>query len=940
MRRADALAAAGKWTQACPIYQRALAAGLSDAGYQRSRNLASCFLKAKPADLNSAAQWLEKAVQLAPKSAGARLLLAETLVRAGQPERALEHYEALFQAEPSNPVYVLGLAGVHQSAGNLAEAAKVLNWYLTARPTDVEMRMELGNVLVAAKDYAAAADQYEQVVAAKPANNTALLALAKVTSWQGNFSGALELYDRILARSPKHYDAQTGKAFALLWSGRKDEARVMLEALLQRNPSDKEVAAALKSLDERAEAAALAASRPPAKPAPEPKPAPPPKPEDPLRAQMKEAAAAASGGEYSRAIEIYREVLAVDAGRTDARLQLARVLSFSRKYEESVAEYQQVLQATPGNTPARWERARILSWMRRFDESIAEYGQVISEAEAALRAGAAKPPISLPTARLEYARVLSWARRYDEALVQLNLLLPEGQPPLPGDVDTMVEKARVLAWQRRYNDSLATYERALALEPTDFDARMGKAQVLYWSGRSGQAGDLLRPLLQEQPDNSDATFMMASIERGRGHNGRALDLLDKIQGRSDADALRTTIREDLRPLLRLRFGYGNERDDDPAFTDSTLRAHRYTAALEFSPHPDIRMTVSNTVTDARGSSPLLNARFGQQGLATETRASIAFKPARWLRLTLGAGGGSSGSGTGCPQFLLRDESCTAPFVDFERTYHFLYEVRPVITHRGLRLSASFTRDLADYTPLSIHNSVVLRREAFSGSYDFHRRVRFGTGYWLGNYAIHQPGLCTNCEPDMNAHGSETYLTVKAYENDRLTFELGPRYEIYSFREDGLRSIDTPPDIAIDPITGQQIIDPITMLPILNCTTTGVISPACGNIGTGGFFTPRVYQKWGGTVAFTVKPHPKVAWNVESFIGQRRFYTLELNQPSEEFSLAGSVRTDLRVNWGRWETAVGYSFSATESPGFLRLSPGVGIGEYTTHYAFAEVLFRF
>ncbi len=907
LRRADALAAAGKWTQACPIYQRALSADLSDSSYQRSRNLASCFLKSKPADLSQAAEWLEKAVQLQPKSKETRLLLAETLVRAGQPERALEHYEALFQADPSSPKYVAGLASVHQRAGNLTEAAKVLNWYLAARPTDADMRMELGSVLVAAKDYAAAAVQYEQVLAAKPANNTALLALAKVTSWQGNFNGALEIYDRLLARSPKHYDAQTGKAFALLWSGRKDEARVMLEALHQRNPSDKDVAAALKSLDERAEAAALAASRPP-RPAAEPKPAPPAKPEDPLRAQMKEAGSQASAGNYSRATEIYREVLAVDPERTDARLQMARVLSFSRKYEESVAEYEQVLKATPGNTPARWERARILSWMRRFDESITEYAQVISEAEAALRAGAAKPPISLPTARLEYARVLSWARHYDQALVQLNLLLPEGQQPQPNDVSALVEKARVLAWQRRYNDALATYEQALALDPPDFDARMGKAQVLYWSGRSGQAGDLLRPLLQEQPDNSDATFMMASIERGRGHNGRALDLLDKIQGRSDADALRTTIREDLRPILRLRYGYGNERDDDPAFTDSTLRSHRYTAALEFSPHPDVRVTVSNTVTDARGSSPLLNARFGQQGLATETRASIAFKPARWLRLTLGAGGGSSGGGFACLSPFVFGV-CPAALEQQERRYHFLYELRPVITHRGLRLSASFTRDLADYTPLSVHDNVVLRREGFSGSYEFwRRRLRMGAGYAHGNYSIDQPLSCsTLCLPaaalDVSSNNGEIFLTGKLYDGERLTIELGSRYEVYGFERSDLVALDN-------------------------------------TVGTGGFFTPRVYQKWGGTVAFAVRPHPKVAWNVESFIGQRRFYTLALAQPSEAFSLAGSVRTDLRVNLGRWETAVGYSFSATESPGFLRLSPVVGIGEYTTHYVFAEVLIRF
>jgi tetratricopeptide (TPR) repeat protein len=114
---------------------------------------------------------------------------------------------------------------------------------------------------------------------------------------------------------------------------------------------------------------------------------------------------------YPEAIALYREALAEDPGLRDARLQLARVLSWSKRLDESVSEYDALLARWPDDLEARLGRAEVLSWAGRNAEAAAAFAAVLERDPGSARA------------RRGLARVQRWSgdlaradRSYREAL--------------------------------------------------------------------------------------------------------------------------------------------------------------------------------------------------------------------------------------------------------------------------------------------------------------------------------------------------------------------------------------------------------------------------------------------------------------------------------------------------------------------------------------------
>ncbi|MGH9509242.1 MAG: tetratricopeptide repeat protein, partial [Terriglobales bacterium] len=630
-------------------------------------------------------------------------------------------------------------------------------------------------------------------------------------------------------------------------------------------------------------------------------PAPPAKSEEEtfVETLMMQAEAAAAQGNYVDAVHQYHRVLERDPRNLKAKLQIARVLSWSKNYGEAAVQYEELLQTTPGNQAARQERARVLSWDTKFADSIAEYERVLKDAEATRAAGQPEQ-ISINDARLEYARVLSWAQRYDDALAQFDLLLPDKAVREPKHKDILIEKARVQAWSRHYDQSVETYDQALVLAPSDFEARLGKAQATFWSGKLDEAALQLRPLLAQQPKHPETSYVLAAVERGRGHNGRALGLLKDAPQNQETEKLRASIREDLRPILRLRYGFENSREiasDDPVpTTDTTYTAHRYTAGIEFFPHPDVSLEIFNTITDTGTSTPAL-ARYGSEGIATETMARANFKASPWLRLLLGAGGGTGG--TGCVSPLLAPPVVLpcGGVAQANRRQHFLYEIHPVITRGDFRLEVIASRRLADYTPAAIHDNVIHRRETVAASYFWRRRVRFGAEYWHATYNIDSPD---GFSFEAIGNGGSFWVRPILVQNDRLTVDVGFRTELFAFDDDG-------------------------------------VVPMAQQIVTAGFFTPHRYERYAATAHVSWDPHTRVHWELDGSLGPQRVTGFTaLNPPAADFGLTGSFGTELSLRLHRWRPFVAYNFFSTATIA----SPGIADGAYRSHAFAAGLSYRF
>lgn len=945
LKQADRYVLDGKTNQARAAYERALATGAQIEGdYLRARNLGLCYLDGTPADFAKAARWLEAAWRLRPDAEDTRLRLAQSLAWGGRHAQAVPHFRALAKAHPESANHVLGLANALYGSGNQDESFSVLSAYLDRYPSDSRVRLEYARNLGYARRFPDALSQYQAVLQAEPDNVAAQVGVAKVFSWQDNLDTALQLYDKILERNPQSYDAIVGKAFTLMWMGRKNDARNLFQTAQRRNPRDRDVSTALRTLGPApaprrpaGEPATAAKAEPPAaveEPQPEAAqpeapaevaaaPAPPAKSEEEtfVETLMAQAEAAAARGNYVDAVHQYHRVLERDPKNLKAKHQIARVLSWSKNYGEAAVQYEELLQATPDNQVARQERARVLAWDTKFADSIAEYERVLKDAETT-RAAGQPAQINMDEARLEYARVLSWAQRYDEALAQFDLLLPEKAVREPKHKSILIEKARVLAWSRRYDRAIETYDQALVVAPGDFEARLGKAQATFWSGRLDAAATQLRPLLNEQPKHPETSYVLAAVERGRGYNGRALGLLKDAPQNEETEKLRSSIRADLRPILRLRYGFENDREiASGSGTDSTYTAHRYTAGIEFFPHPDVSLEVFNTVTDGGTSNPTL-ARHGAEGIATETFARVNIKVSPWLRLILGAGGGTGGVGTVCTLPLSLVAPCTAALagVHEERRQHFLYEIHPIITHRDLRVEFVGTRRLAEYTPLAIHDNVVHRREAIAASYFWRQRVRLGAEYWHATYNLESPDITLASRSfETAANGGNWWVRPILYQDDRLTVDAGFRMELFSFDD--------------------------RVVPIAN------------NLVSGGFFTPQKYERYAATGHVSWDPHPKLHWEFDGSIGPQQVtgFRTGVPPPTEAqcsalpttagcpppaaFGISGSFGTELTLRLARWRPFFAYNFFSTATAGFPGAA-GVGDGAYRSHAFTAGLSYRF
>ncbi|HSE48495.1 MAG TPA: hypothetical protein VLA96_04745, partial [Terriglobales bacterium] len=446
------------------------------------------------------------------------------------------------------------------------------------------------------------------------------------------------------------------------------------------------------------------------------------------------------------------------------------------------------------------------------------------------------------------------------------------------------------------------------LDPADIEARLGKGQTLYWWGRLDQAAAVLRPLMQVQalsPESKTTTaFTLAAVEHGRGKDSAALSLLSTAGDNSDVKLLRTNIKEGMRPVLRFTFGWENDQEEPGGASlapTTVTRALRYSTALSFNVKPDLRMTVSNTVTRATTSNPLLG-KHGSDALAVETEAKLDFRVNSWLRMLVGLGEGSLGSGFGCDLQTVPMSTCA---YSGERTHHLVFDVRPSIARGPWRLDLDLGRHIADWTPLSIHDSVLRTRFGVAASYNWRDRLLTGAEFWHSRYNIDSPQLdpaLLQNDFTVDADGVAVYMTPTWYRGEHVRIEGGVRYEWFSFDESALR----------------------------------LQSPAPVGADSGGFFAPHEYQRVAGTGRIVFE-QSRFRMDVHGTFGPQRVQGFAaLSPPPPEWGTTGSFGAELSGNFGRFRPFLAYEWFDTATAA----GPGQSSGSYRSHSIVGGFTFRF
>ncbi len=161
-----------------------------------------------------------------------------------------------------------------------------------------------------------------------------------------------------------------------------------------------------------------------------------------------------------------------------ARLELARLLSYQKKYEEALRHYERVLEDKPGLLAAKVEKALVFHYMGKSDEAVQTIDKLAVNQldERSLK---------------KMAEIYMAAGRYETAAGLYQTYLKAH----PGDMTVRFQLARLLSWNRQYEKSLAQYETILRRHPDDIQVRRHYALVLIWAGRHAEAARHLEKTL-------------------------------------------------------------------------------------------------------------------------------------------------------------------------------------------------------------------------------------------------------------------------------------------------------------------------------------------------------------------------------------------------------------------------------------------------------------
>lgn len=524
------------------------------------RLLGRCLLDAGRWD--EARPQFEALLQLSPEDESA-LAGLRAAVAAGQKIESARQVEQIesrrTRAEQLRAQYEMRDAEQMVAEGRAADAEQAFLAIMAKRPEEISAAVRLAEIYSSTGRFLEAARLFEKVAQGPDASAGHLLRAAQNYEWSGDDAAAAAAYERYLERDRGNRTARTARGRALVRMGRCGEAvnelamvagstgaraasaavALDLARCYDRLKRDDLALATYESvtrLDPRAtEAQQIVAQRR----------------RDAEQAPLRRAYAALDAKDNETAARELRIYLDAHPEDADARLQLARVLSWSSSFEPSGEAYERYLEIRPDDAGARRELAQVLAWRGLTAEAIRQYqalaakaadpeqsvedlnsvlrlqiqagdldgAKITAERLVGLRPGheaasevLAQAALRRRTAATEAAQALTALGRYPEAIEAYRRY----QEEYGFDPAVALLISRLHSWARDYPGAISSYRDYLNTRPDDDAARAELAAVLTWAHRAAEAEQEYRAILARNPGDPTATLRLAQISDQRG----------------------------------------------------------------------------------------------------------------------------------------------------------------------------------------------------------------------------------------------------------------------------------------------------------------------------------------------------------------------------------------------------------------------------------------
>lgn len=189
-------------------------------------------------DPGQAVTLLHKAAAARPQSPDVHLNLGHALHATSELDAARRSFRRALQLKPGGfPEALMGLAGVCQSQGNLAEAEDYLRRALALQPDSPDLLQRLADTQKAMGRFGDARDSYQRALEIAPGHLAARLNLANLLAATGDASTALDHYHRALADHADVSDAHYNLGTLLSALNRNHEAVTHLQQAIRLNPN-------------------------------------------------------------------------------------------------------------------------------------------------------------------------------------------------------------------------------------------------------------------------------------------------------------------------------------------------------------------------------------------------------------------------------------------------------------------------------------------------------------------------------------------------------------------------------------------------------------------------------------------------------------------------------------------------------------------------------
>jgi tetratricopeptide (TPR) repeat protein len=169
-------------------------------------------------------QSLDRAIELAPKSAGAYLLRARAHTIASENEKAIADATTAIELAPTAASPLLTRASVYLAMKKLEQALEDVQQALTLDPGSVEARRMRAQLLAAAGKIEQAVTEFETLRDARPDDVEIVMAMAMMYSEAGRTDDAIKTYGEVLAVDAKQWRALRGRADVYLNRGEQAKA--------------------------------------------------------------------------------------------------------------------------------------------------------------------------------------------------------------------------------------------------------------------------------------------------------------------------------------------------------------------------------------------------------------------------------------------------------------------------------------------------------------------------------------------------------------------------------------------------------------------------------------------------------------------------------------------------------------------------------------------